>query len=234
MLLMPGRGDGTFGAALGPATTSSRCAGSPAPTWSAGRADLLGVAGKQLVVVANRDTFELGAPIATGVSLPGWTPSSTPATGTATASATWSPATARASCGSSPATAPARSPPAVIGQGFGTGQGLRAVGDMTGDGLPDLMGPGRRRDDGLARQRLRLRRGRRRQGRRGPVPGRAAVGPLRRRLGGRGQALTLKGSADYIVRDRGERGGVRLLRPQAGVSHPRVLGEGLGAYDLAG
>ena len=34
-------------------------------------ADLVGVAGKQLVVVANRDTFELGAPIDTGVSFAG-------------------------------------------------------------------------------------------------------------------------------------------------------------------
>ena len=55
-----------------PPPTSSRCAGSPAPSWSAAPgADLIGVAGKQLVVVANRDTFELGAPIDTGVSFAG-------------------------------------------------------------------------------------------------------------------------------------------------------------------
>jgi len=48
------------------------------------------------------------------------------------------------------------------------------------------------------------------------------------------QAMTLKGSADYIVRDRAS--GVAYVYPgrRSGVSRPRVLGEGLGAFDLAG
>ena len=72
MMLMPGRGDGTYGAALGPATNlkSMRWITGANMVGGAG-ADLIGVSGKQLVVVANRDTFELGAPIDTGVSFAG-------------------------------------------------------------------------------------------------------------------------------------------------------------------
>ena len=48
------------------------------------------------------------------------------------------------------------------------------------------------------------------------------------------QAMTLKGSTDYVVRDRAS--GVAYVYPgrKSGVSNRRVLGEGLGAFDLAG
>ena len=43
-----------------------------------------------------------------------------------------------------------------------------------------------------------------------------------------------KGTSDYVVRDRAS--GVAYVYPgrKKGVSSPRVLGEGLGAFDLAG
>ena len=48
------------------------------------------------------------------------------------------------------------------------------------------------------------------------------------------QAVTLKGLNDYVVRDRVS-GGVYLYSGRkSGVSTPRLLGEGLVAYDLAG
>ncbi len=48
------------------------------------------------------------------------------------------------------------------------------------------------------------------------------------------QAVTLKGQGDYIVRDRAS--GVAYVFPgrKSGVSRPRLLGEGLGGFDLAG
>ena len=48
------------------------------------------------------------------------------------------------------------------------------------------------------------------------------------------QAMTLKGSGDYIVRDRASGVAYVYSGRKSGVSRPRVLGEGLGAFDLAG
>jgi hypothetical protein len=123
----------------------------------------------------------------------------------------------------------------VLGQGWGPVQGLRAVGDVTGDGLPDLIGtpaggrltvwPG----NGAGVGNGILVKG-------GVVPGPAG---LPADLSGFDwvlgvQAMTLKGSTDYVVRDRAS--GVAYVYPgrKSGVSNPRVLGEGLGAFDLAG
>ena len=48
------------------------------------------------------------------------------------------------------------------------------------------------------------------------------------------QAMKLKGHADYIVRDRNSGVAYVFGGRRSGVSAPRVLGEGLGAFDLAG
>ncbi len=46
--------------------------------------------------------------------------------------------------------------------------------------------------------------------------------------------MKLKGKADYIVRDRTSGAAYVFGGRRSGVSAPRLLGEGLGAFDLAG
>ena len=48
------------------------------------------------------------------------------------------------------------------------------------------------------------------------------------------QPMRLKGKADYIVRDRASGATYVYGGRKKGVSAPRLLGEGLGAFDLAG
>ena len=160
--VLPGRGDGTFGHALGPIDrrqAASRSIGGGQLTGD-GTPDLLARTRRHAAGARRtRGTFETGTPIATGVrSASANAAASTPATGTATASATSSPATSeRRALRCAAATAPATSAaPIRIGTGFGKVGLLAAVGDMTGDGWPDLMGqPAGRRDPDLPRQRAR-------------------------------------------------------------------------------
>lgn len=237
VMLRPGRGDGTYGAALGPATNlkSMRWITGANMVGGAG-ADLIGVAGKQLVVVANRDTFELGAPIDTGVSFAGM--DTILNAGDVNRDGFGDVLTRDGSgqlwffAGTGTGALAAGT---VLGQGWGQVQGMRAVGDVTGDGLPDVIGtpaggrlmvwPGNGSGLGAAV----LVKG-------GAVPSRAG---LPADLSGFDwvlgvQAMTLKGSADYIVRDRASGVAYVYSGRKSGVSNPRVLGEGLGAFDLAG
>lgn len=237
VMLRPGRGDGTYGAALGPATNlkSMRWITGANMVGGAG-ADLIGVAGKQLVVVANRDTFELGAPIDTGVSFAGM--DTILNAGDINRDGFGDVLTRDGSgqlwffAGTGTGALAAGT---VLGQGWGQVQGMRAVGDVTGDGLPDVIGtpaggrlmvwPGNGSGLGAAI----LVKG-------GAVPSRAG---LPADLSGFDwvlgvQAMTLKGSADYIVRDRASGVAYVYSGRKSGVSNPRVLGEGLGAFDLAG
>ena len=48
------------------------------------------------------------------------------------------------------------------------------------------------------------------------------------------QPMTLKGKSDYVVRERASGMVYVYSGRRSGVSTPRVLGEGLGAFDLAG
>ena len=159
---------------------------------------------------------------------------STPATSTATGSATCWPATPRGQLwlyagNGTGALAPAE----AARQRLASVTGLAAVGDVTGDGNPDLIGtPASGQVLGLGRQRPGFSAA-------APVKGRCRRRPAcrptsRLRLGARGPGRELKGNADYIVRDR--QSGVAFLyrRSQSGVSAPRLLGEGMGAFDLAG
>jgi hypothetical protein len=121
----------------------------------------------------------------------------------------------------------------VIGSGWNTVTAITAVGDVTGDGLPDLLGTtsgalhvwagnGSGFANGVPVK--------------GGVPARAG---LPSDLSGFDwvlgvQAMTLKGPGDYIVRDRASGVAYVYSGRKKGVSNPRVLGEGLGAFDLAG
>lgn len=236
MFLMPGRGDGTFGAARGPASnlktmrfiTAGNLVGGPG-------ADLIGVSGKSLVVVANRDTFELGTPIDTGVSFAGMdlllNAGDVNRDGFGDVLARNTTGTLFLFAGNGTG---ALSPGVPVGDGWGPIAGLTAVGDVTGDGNPDLIGtpsggaltvwPGN--GSGFAAA----------QPVKGSVPSRAG---LPSDLSGFDwvigvQAVTLKGGGDYIVRDRASGVAYVYGGRRSGVSSPRVLGEGLGAFDLAG
>jgi hypothetical protein len=236
MMLLPGRGDGTYGTALGPATNlkSMRWITGANLVGGAG-ADLIGVSGKQLVVVANRDTFELGAPIDTGVSFAGMDRILNAGDVDRncfgdvltrdTAGQLW-----LFSGNGTGALAPGR----VLGGGWGAVAGITAVGDVTGDGLPDLIGTptgGRLsvwagNGSGFAT----------------PVPVKGGVSSpagLPSDLSGfdwvlRVQDMKLKGKGDYIVRERASGVAYVYTGRRKGVSRPRVLAEGLGAFDLAG
>lgn len=234
--LVPGHGDGSYGVALGPTVNlkSMRMMTGAQLVGGAG-ADLVGVAGRSLVVIANRDTFELGAPIDTGVSFAGMdrilNAGDVNRDGLGdvvtrdTAGQLW------LFTGNGQGQL---NPGAVIGSGWAPIGDLTAVGDVTGDGLPDLMGtpaggsrhvwPGVAGGFGAA----------------SPVAGKVApraglpadLSAYDWVLGM--QDLQLKGAGDYVVRDR-TTGVVYVYRSRrSGVSSPRVLGEGLGAYDLAG
>ncbi len=233
--LFPGRGDGTYGAALGPAANlkTMRWITGAQLVGGAG-ADLVGVSGKSLVVVANRDTFELGAPIDTGVSFEGMDlllnagDVNRDGFGDALARDTSGQLWLYTGNGTG-ALAAGR----LVGGGWGGVSGLQAVGDVTGDGNPDLIGTvagtlsvwtGNGSAFGTAAPV------------KGGVPEPAG---LPTDLSGFDwvfgvQAVTLKGLNDYVVRDRVS-GGVYLYSGRkSGVSTPRLLGEGLVAYDLAG
>ncbi len=233
--LLPGRGDGTYGAALGPATNlkTMRWITGVQLVGGAG-GDLIGVSGKSLVVVANRDTFELGAPIDTGVSFAGMDlllnagDVNRDGFGDALARDTAGQLWLYTGNGTG-ALAAGR----VVGTGWAGVTGLEAVGDVTGDGNPDLIGtsagtltvwPGNGSAFGAA----------------APVKGGVPTpAGLPSDLSGFDwvfgvQAMTLKGRNDYVVRDRSS-GGVYLYSGRkSGVSRPRLLGEGMGAFDLAG
>ncbi len=235
VLLLPGHGNGSYGAALGPATNlkSMRWLTSSNLVGGSG-ADLVGVAGKQLVVVANRDTYELGAPIDTGVSFAGMNLLLN--AGDVNRDGLGDVVT-RDDAGQlwlftgngTGALAPGR----VISSGWGVVSGISAVGDVTGDGMPDLTGTmagtlhvWRGNGSGFA----------------DAVPVKGAI-PVRAGLPSDlsgfdwvlgVQAMTLKGQGDYIVRDRASGVAYVYSGRRSGVSSPRVLGEGLGAFDLAG
>ncbi|QSR30021.1 hypothetical protein CFI00_05740 [Nocardioides sp. S5] len=235
MLMLPGRGDGSYGAGRGPASNLKSMRWITGTNLVGGQgADLIGVAGKQLVVVANRDTFELGAPVDTGVSFAGLDTVLNAGDvdrdgfGDVVGRDTSGQLLLFAGKGTG-----ALSAPRVLGPGWGSITGLTAVGDVTGDGNPDLVGTtggtlSLWRGDGLAFA--------------AAVPVKGAVpmpAGLPSDLSGFDwvfgvQPMTLKGKSDYVVRERASGMVYVYSGRRSGVSTPRVLGEGLGAFDLAG
>ncbi len=236
MMLLPGRGDGTYGAALGPATNLKSMRWITGAQMTGGQgADLVGVAGEKLVVVGNRDTFELGAAIDTGVNFTGMDTLlnagdvNRDGFGDVLARNPGGELWLYAGNGTG-----ALAQPRLLGSGWAGIAGLVAVGDVTGDGQPDLIGT-------PAGGKLSVWAGSN-GGFSAAVPIKGAVpspAGLPSDLSGfdwvlEVQPMTLKGKADYIVRDR--RSGVAYVfgGRKSGVSAPRLLGEGMGAFDLAG
>ncbi|MGL5826918.1 MAG: FG-GAP-like repeat-containing protein [Nocardioides sp.] len=158
--LLPSRGDGTFGHPVGPLkglaglsgiTGGGQITGHPAP-------DLVARSGDKLVVVRGRGTFNTGRPIATGLNLA--------AADKLLNVGDWDRdgygdivtrdgASGRLELRRGNGQARFATP-ITLGEGFDSVSLLAAVGDMTGDGYPDLMGqpagrgmrifPGRGRD----------------------------------------------------------------------------------------
>ncbi|RYC11291.1 FG-GAP-like repeat-containing protein [Nocardioides zhouii] len=236
VVLLPGRGDGSYGAALGPATNLKSMRWITGVQMVGGQgADLVGVAGQQLVVVANRDTFELGAPVDTGVSFAGMETLlnagdvNRDGFGDVLARSTTGELWLYAGKGTG-----ALAPGTLLGSGWGGITGLDAVGDVTGDGVPDLLGTP---SGGVLSVWV------------GNGGGFNAAVPVKGSVPSRAglpsdlssfdwvlevQAMKLKGHADYIVRDRMSGVAYVFGGRRSGVSAPRLLGEGLGAFDLAG
>ena len=233
--LVPGNGNGTYGVALGPTVNlkSMRMMTGAQLVGGAG-ADLIGVSGRSLVVIANRGTFELGGPIDTGVSFAGMDRLLN--AGDVNRDGLGDVVTRDGSGQLWLFTGNGQgqlNPGAVISRGWGPIADLSAVGDVTGDGLPDLMGtptgggltvwPGVPGSFGAG----------------APVAGKVAVrAGLPADLSAYDwvldvQDLQLKGPGDYVVRDRTTGVAYVFGGRRSGVSSPRVLGEGLGAYDLA-
>ncbi|RYB93049.1 hypothetical protein EUA93_00970 [Nocardioides oleivorans] len=236
MLLMPGNGDGTFGAARGPASNLKTMRGITAANLVDGPgADLIGIAGKQLVVVANRDTYELGAPVDTGVSFAGMDvllnagDVNRDGFGDVLGRNTAGQLFLYAGRGDG-----TLAQPTLLGDGWGVVSGLTAVGDVTGDGIPDLVGTPTGGSLSVWT---------------GTGAGFAAPAVVK---GGKlptpaglpsdlsafdwvfgVQPMTLKGTLDYIVRDRATGTAYVFSGRRSGVSSPRLLG-GLEGYDLAG
>lgn len=235
VLMLPGRGDGTYGAALGPATNLKTMRWITGTNLVGGSgADLIGVSGKQLVVVANRDTFELGSPIDTGVSFAGKNlllnagDVNRDGFGDVLARDDAGQMWLYAGNGTG-----ALSAPTSVGSGWGAVSGLTAVGDVTGDGNPDLIGTYNGTQSVWAGNGSAFNAA---VPVKGGVPARAG---LPSDLSGfdwvlEVQPMTLKGHGDFIVRDRANGLAYVYGGRKTGVSAPRVLGEGMGAYDLAG
>ncbi|SEC65121.1 Uncharacterized conserved protein, contains LGFP repeats [Nocardioides exalbidus] len=236
MLLMPGNGDGTFGAARGPASNLKTMRGITASNLVDGPgADLIGIAGKQLVVVANRDTYELGAPIDTGVSFAGMDlllnagDVNRDGFGDVLTRNPEGQLFLYAGNGTG-----ALSGPTALGGGWNTVAGITAVGDVTGDGIPDLVGT-------PSGGTLSVWAGNG-SGFNAPAPVKGGQLPVPAGLPSDlsafdwvfgVQPMTLKGRLDYVVRDRASGTAYVFSGRKSGVSSPRLLG-GLEGYDLAG
>ncbi|HEU5038286.1 MAG TPA: FG-GAP-like repeat-containing protein [Nocardioides sp.] len=142
--VLPSNGDGTFGHPLGPISRTTGLGGLVGAAQVTGdqTPDVVGRNGGKVVVFANKGTTEVGKPIATGADFSNvnlllnagdW---NRDGHGDVINRNKRSGALfVRFGDGSGHLSAPKR-----IGTGFGSVQLLAAVGDMTGDGYPDLMG----------------------------------------------------------------------------------------------
>jgi hypothetical protein len=223
--LLAGRGDGTFAPPVG----AMRNLGGVRDLVSAGQQtgdptpDLVGRKGDQLVVVPNAGTYDLGNPIDTGADLSAsdvllnvgdWDKDGF---GDVITRQTDGTMQLRRGDGQGHL-----APPVQVGSGFGPVTGLVAVGDATGDGLPDLW-PGTGSAIGAARTGA-------------PVSARTA---LKYDFTPYDWVIAISdikagGHADLLVRERATGHLFVLYATDTGVNGRRFLGEGMGAYDLAG
>ncbi len=141
--VLPGRGNGTFGHPLGPIVRTKAVFGiTGAPLLGGAPSDLVARKGGSVVVFANSNRFDTGRAIPTGVSLSGadrvfnagdW---NRDGHGDIIMRAKSNGSLyLRTGNGRGTFAAPTR-----VATGFAGVQLLAAVGDMTGDGWPDLMG----------------------------------------------------------------------------------------------
>ncbi|WP_426244852.1 FG-GAP-like repeat-containing protein [Nocardioides sp. LHG3406-4] len=234
--LLAGRGDGTFGAPVGAMRNvaglqdignGGQLVGDPAP-------DLIARRGGELVVVPNAGTYDLGNPIDTGADLSGsdvllnvgdWDRDGFGDVITREANGTMQ---LRRGDGQGHLAAPRQ-----VGTGWTGVANLAAVGDVTGDGLPDLSGevggvaqiyPGTGSGIGAARTGV------------GAVSPRSALkydfAPYDWVIGI--SDIKANGHADVLARERATGHLYVLYGNDTGVSGRRFLGEGMGIYDLAG
>ena len=234
--VLPGRGDGSFGSPLGPVANlrSMRFLSGGSQLSGGAGADLVGVAGKSLVVLVNRDTFELGAAVETGVSFAGMdlilNAGDVDRDGFGDVLTRDGSGQLWLFRGNGQGQLAAGT---VIGTGWNGITGLSAVGDVTGDGLPDLIGT-------MGSQLTVWR---------GNGSGFAAAAPVAGRTAAKAglpadlspydwiipvQDLRLGKGNDYVVRERATGRLLLYAGRSSGVSTPRLLGEGWVGYDLAG
>ncbi|KRF29390.1 FG-GAP-like repeat-containing protein [Nocardioides sp. Soil805] len=236
VFILPSRGGGSFGTPVGPATNvrslrsmtgAGNLVGDAAP-------DLVGVKDNSLVLIANRGTFDLGAPIDTGVSFTGvdtilnvgdWDRD-----GSGDVIARGSDGTLSLYRGNGQGQL---NPPVALGKGFG-GITFSPAGDVTGDGFPDLLGTaGNGALMVYAGSGTGIAAGKQVAGRQRTLAG------LPNDLSGFDWVVGVsdiraKGRGDYVVRHRGT-GDVYLYTGTTGkVAAPRYLGSGMEAFDLAG
>ena len=231
------RTDGSFSLPIGPAanvralrslTSAGNLVGDAAP-------DMIGVKGNSLVVVPNKGTYELGAPIETGASFSD--------ANLMINAGDWDrdgagDVIARGSDGGlwlyRGNGAGQLGEPTQIGTGFGGIAGLTAVGDVTGDGYPDLLGtPSGGALSVFAGTGTAISAGRTVAGRTVARTGLPAdlspfdwVIPV--------SDIKANGTGDYLVRQLSTGYLYLYAGTRAGVAPPRFLGEGMGAYNLAG
>ncbi len=233
--LLAGRGDGTFAPPVGALrnlrglrglANAGQISGDSAP-------DLIGRKGDQLMVVPNAGTFDLGNPIDTGADLSAsnvilnvgdW---DRDGYGDVITRQEDGSMQLRRGDGQGHLAAPT-----PVGTGFGSASGLTAVGDVTGDGFPDISGvlngapllwPGTGKGIGAGRTG-------------GPVSARTALKydftPYDWVIGI--SDIKANGHADVLARERASGHLYVLYATDAGVKGRRFLGEGMGNYDLAG
>ncbi|WP_110241730.1 FG-GAP-like repeat-containing protein [Nocardioides gilvus] len=143
LYVLPGTGRGSFGARRGPlATEKSLDHLSVNVVTSSGSPDLMARRGRELVHLANPGTYELRAPIETGIDASSaihlmnagdWN-------GDGKGDVITVGVTGALQLRLGDGTGKLSSPRILIGTGFHGVQALEAVGDVNGDGKPDLIG----------------------------------------------------------------------------------------------
>lgn len=239
--VLPGLGNATFDAPLGPiATNISVTQLSIAPIHGNEFPDVLARSGKKVLVLKNTGKFEIGAPISLKIAMPSaiqvfnggdWNRD-----GKGDVMAVRSNGELIVRTGNGMGSLSAST---VIGTGFSKVTGLQAVGDVTGDGFPDLVGtkdkvttiyPGQALKKMLA-----------------PIPAPSFKAPLARLAKKSGYDATkydwkipvsdvrlAKGTTDLVVRERRSNRLHVFENTSNGFGPRRYLGRGLGAFDLAG
>ncbi len=239
--VLPGLGNGTFEPALGPiAKNKSITALSIADLTGDSRPDVLARSAKKVVLLKNSGKFEIGAPISLKINMPtakailnagDW---NRDGKGDVMAIRQNGELIVRTGDGMG-----GLSKSVTIGTGFGGVTNLQAIGDVTRDGHPDLLGvqggvttvfPG----NGLAKLSPGI-----------PAPGFKA--PLARLKTASAYDATqydwkisvsdvrlAKGTTDLVVRERATGRLFVFENTTSGIGSRRYLGRGLGVYDLAG